>query len=98
MSNWSLGFPGLPVHERQKRHETGPLDGLSQLALVLGAGAALTLRHDLRVRRGVATQRINVFIVDILDAVDAEVAVTAGGLGRAGAAIPVASVGWGHSE
>ena len=58
----------------QQRDGTGALDGLGQLALMLGAVAGHTAGQDFAALVDVAVQTAGVLIIDIFDLADAEVA------------------------
>ncbi len=57
----------------QQRDGTGALDGLGQLALMLGAVAGYTTGQDLAAFVDVAMQPVRVLVIDVYDLADAEV-------------------------
>lgn len=78
-SNWSFLksifiFHNLPREEGKEGEEAGALDRLSEFALMRRADAGPAMIADPSVRIKEATQSLNVFIIDVLDIVLAEVA------------------------
>lgn len=51
---------------REQRHEPRLLDGGREFALMLGADVRMARIDDLRLARNKATQKIDLFIIDIL--------------------------------
>jgi hypothetical protein len=58
----------------QKGDVTGALDGLGQLALMLGARASLASRPDLAATAHIAIQQRQILVVDCLNIFSAELA------------------------
>jgi hypothetical protein len=61
-------------HIRQKGDGAGPLDGHSQLALVLGAGAGYASRNDLAALGGEIPKQLGFLLFDAQGLVSAEAA------------------------
>ena len=69
-----MGRYPLVADERQQSNVTGPLDGDRQFTLMSRTGAGNTAGQNLRALRNEAAQTVDVFVVDILNPVDAEAA------------------------
>ena len=65
-------------HIREQRHETGALDGVSQFSLVLGADAGMPRIDDLRLARNKTPQKVHFLIIDVVQILRAEKALSHG--------------------
>lgn len=77
MTQGGAHFPSLlSCDERQECHDPCTLDRLRQDTLVFGAHTAASTRNDLRIRRHVPSEPVRILVVDRIDALHAEAAMT----------------------
>src|SRR5579859_1289233 len=71
----SMISSGLDLRgERQQRDVAGLLDGVGQTALARSTDAGDAARHDLAALGDEAVQHLDVFVIDVVDLLDAEAA------------------------
>jgi len=62
----------LFAYIRQKSHESRTLDRIGKFALMLRANVRMTRVDDLRLARNIPAQKVDLFVVNVLDVLRTE--------------------------